>query len=165
MAAKTMNLDLIQEMVNNYKSKQYLSIVTNTINPMNFDAQSLWFTLDALKEFIATIEDEAAKHPEYELKDFGIRFYYSAYPINDLWDQPGYENLADLLNNPTSQQYEKLHTLIGIPTAAINGVNSDFDPYDTKTYTGNKPTGAGLAIMAENHGSLNPPGDPSGLWF
>ena len=160
MASKTMNLDLIEEMVTNYKTKQYLSIVTNTINPMKFDAQSVWFDLNALKEFIEAIEIETAKHPEYGMHDFGVRFYYSAYPDSETCDLPGYESVADLPTN-----YEKLHTLIAVPTANINGCNSDFDPYNVATYTGTKPSGPSCAIMAENHGDLNPPLGTSGLWF
>ncbi|MCF6132401.1 hypothetical protein [Flavobacterium wongokense] len=160
MGTQTMNIDLVQEMVTNYKTKQYLSIVTNTINPMTFDAQSVRFDLTALKAFIDTIEQEVALHPEYNLQDLGVRFYYSAYPNSNDWDKTENQDLA-----PVPSQYAKLHTLIGIPTAMINGVDSDFNPLDTKTYTGIKPTGVGCAIMAENHGDLNPPGSPSGLWF
>ena len=159
MALQKLNLDLVQEMVTNYKTKQYLSIVTNKINPMPFDAQSVWFSLDALKDFITTIETEVAKHPECPLSNFGLRFYYTAYPENDLWSNKGFEDIVGL--NP---QYEKLHTLIAIPTASINGVNSDFDPFDVKTYNGTKPD-AGCAIMAENHGELIPPGSNLGTWF
>jgi hypothetical protein len=160
MATTTMNLDLVEEMVTNYRTRQLLSILTNTINPMTFDAQSVWFDLDSIKTFIATIESEVAKHPEYGLKDFGVRFYYTAYPKDELFDDLGYEQLADLPDN-----YEKLHTLIAVPTAVINGVNSDFDPYDPKTYDGTKPVGTGITIMAENHGNLIPPGSASGTWF
>lgn len=160
MAQKTMKLEIIEEMVTNYKTKQYLSIVTNTINPMKFDAQSVWFDLKALKDFITTIETETAKHPEYEMHNFGVRFYYSAYPDSETSDQPGYESIANL-----PDEYQKLHTLIAIPTAEINGVNSDFDPYDVNTYNGDKPTEIGCAIMAENHGVLIPPTPSSGTWF
>ncbi len=158
--SQTINLDLVQEMVTNYKTKQYLSIITNKINPMTFDAQSVRFNLASLKAFIETIETEVASHPQYDLQNLGIRFYFSAYPADDLWDQPGYEDIANL---PT--QYEKLHTLIGIPAAEINGLDCDFDPLDVKTYNGTKPIGPGCAIMAENHGDLNPPGSSAGLWF
>lgn len=159
---KTMNLDLIEEMVKNYKRKQYESIVTDPINPMRFDAQSVWFSLHSLKEFIKTIETQVAAHPDYPVSNLGIRFYYSAYPNRELWDIPGYEELATL--NP---EYEKLHTLIAIPTTDKDGINLDFDPYDGDTYDGTKPRGVGLAIMAENHGELRPPpfGDTTGLWF
>ena len=160
MAAKKMNIDLVEEMVTNYKTKQYLSILTNKINPMTFDAQSVWFKLDTLKEFIITIEEEAAKHPEHNLKNFGARFYYTAYPKNVVWDELGYEDIAAV-----DEKYEKLHTLIVIPTAEMDGVNCDFDPFDEKTYTGVRPAGAATAIMAENHGSLTPPESRSGLWF
>lgn len=161
MPTNTLNLDLIQEMVTNYKSKQYLSIVTNTINPMTFDAQSVWFELDALKNFIATIEEQVADHPQCPVGQLGVRFYYSAYPKSEQWDEPGYEDIA---NVPTN--YQKLHTLIAIPTAEINGVNQDFNPADVKTYTGVRPpSGEGIAIMSENHGDLTPPKPPIGLWF
>lgn len=156
----TINLDLIEEMVKNYKTKQYQSIITDKVNPMTFDAQSVWFDLEALKSFITSIEAEAASHPEYHMKNFGVRFYYSAYPESVTWGNEGHEDLATL-----NQSYEKLHTLIAIPTAEIDGKNSDFDPYDVNTYDGSKPTGVGLAIMAENHGRLIPPETASGTWF
>jgi hypothetical protein len=158
MASNTMNLDLIQEMVDNYKSKQYLSIVTNKVNPMPFDAQSVRFDLNALKLFIETIESEVAKHPEYKLENLGIRFYYSAYPTEESWEKN--EGL-----NGVPGEYAKLHTLIAIPTAEINKKQSDFDPLDVKTYDGTKPSGERLAIMAENHGFLVPPDHYSNLWF
>ena len=158
--AKTIKLDLIEEMVTNYKTKQYNSIITNTANPMVFDAQSVWFDLEALKTFLATIEDEVAKHPDYDMSNLGVRFYYSAYPDVMAWNNPGHEDLSVV-----DPSYEKLHTLIAIPTAKIDGENSDFDPYDVNTYKGAKPIGVGLAIMAENHGDLCPPGSPTGLWF
>lgn len=159
--ANTLNLDLIQTMVTNYKTKQYLSIVTNTINPMTYDAQSVWFDLAALKSFIATMEDEVAKHPDYDMGKLGVRFYYSAYPDNSAWEIPEFEDSLA----PVPEKYEKLHTLIAIPTGQINGLNSDFDPYDVATYKGDKPVGVGLAIMAENHGDLTPPATSNGLWF
>lgn len=161
MATQKMNLDLVEEMVTNYKSKQYLSIVTNTINPMPFDAQSVWFDLESLKGFVTAIEEETAKHPEYGLKNFGVRFYYSAYPKSESWENPEFGDLATSVDD----KYAKLHTLVGIPTAEMSGVNSDFNPCDTNTYTGNKPSGTGVVIMAENHGILCPPESPTGLWF
>lgn len=158
MEKKTMNLDLVQEMVTNYQTKQLLSILTNTVNPMTFDAKSVWFKLDDLKAFIDEIETETAKHPEYGLTNFGLRFYYSAYPETDKWDE--IEGLSTV-----PKGYEKLHTLIAIPTAEINKKNQDFDPCDVNTYDGSKPTGIGMSIMAENHGGLVPPSSASGTWF
>jgi hypothetical protein len=160
MAQGKLQLALIQEMVTNYKTKQYLSIVTNTINPMKFDAQSVWFDINALKTLINAIESETAQHPQYGMHNFGIRFYYSAYPDSDTSEDPLFAGLDTI---PTT--YEKLHTLIAVPTAEINGVNSDFDPFNTLTYDGTKPTGIGCAIMAENHGALIPPNPSSGTWF
>jgi hypothetical protein len=159
MAQGKLQLALIEEMVTNYKTKQYLSIVTNTINPMKFDAQSVWFDINALKTLIDAIESETAQHPQYDMHNFGIRFYYSSYPDSDS-EEPTFDDLDTIPSN-----YEKLHTLIAIPTAEINGVNSDFDPFNTLTYNGTKPTGIGCAIMAENHGNLTPPGSQDGLWF
>ena len=152
-----MKLELVQSMTDNYKSKQLVSITTNPKIPMAFDAEAVWFDLKKLKEFIDTIETETAKHPEYGLSNFGIRFYYSAYPED--------VNLAQTDAGTVTEKYAKLHTLIMIPTAEINGVNSDFDPYNTDTYKGEKPKGIGTTIMAENHGELYPPMTNEGLWF
>jgi len=160
MATNKMDLGLVEDMVKNYKTKQYVSIVSNKEIPMAFDAQSVWLSLEALKEFIATIEIEVAKYPEYEMHGFGIRFYYSAYPENAAWNHPRCKDIVHL-----NMGYEKLHTLIGIPTAMINDVNSDFDPCNPKTYDGTKPEGPGCAIMAENHGTLIPPNPAEGTWF
>lgn len=153
-----MTISLIEEMVNNYKNKQYQFIIDNTQTPMDFDAKSVHFNLESLKEFIKLIEDEVDKHPEFKLSNLGLRFYYSAYPESDTWNE--HDGLSDLTSD-----YAKLHTLIAIPTAEINGVQFDFDPLDVKTYTGIKPTVASTSIMAENHGPLTPPGSSSGLWF
>lgn len=158
MADNTMKLDLVQEMVTNYQTKQYQSILTNKDNPMEFDAQSVRFSLDALKNFITTIEEQVALHPEHDLKKLGVRFYYCAYPESESWND--HQGLA---NVPT--EYAKLHTLVAIPTAVINDVESDFDPLDVNTYTGDKPTQGGLLIMAENHGGLTPPNPNENLWF
>ncbi|MGC4039684.1 MAG: hypothetical protein QM710_02510 [Flavobacterium sp.] len=155
-----MDLSLVQDMVTNYKTKQYNSIVTNTVNPMPYDAQSSWFSLEALKTFISNLEKEVAKHPEYPVKNFGVRFYYAAYPPNTVWNTPGFEQLAGV-----DPLYAKLHTLIAVPTAQIDGINKDFDPYNVATYTGIKPMGKTATIMAENHGELIPPGSNAGAWF
>lgn len=160
MATNKMNLDLVGKMVTNYKTKQYNSIVTNKMNPMAFDAQSVWLSIEALKGFINTIETEVAKNPEYGLHDFGLRFYYSAYPENNDSGNFAADDLAGL-----DAAYQKLHTVIAIPTALINGNNQDFDPCDPKTYDGTKPSGEACAIMAENHGTLIPPNPAAGTWF
>jgi len=94
MAKKIMNLDLVQEMTTNYQTRQLLSILTNTVNPMAFDAKSVWFDLESIKAFIAEFEYEVAQHPEYHMKNFGIRFYYSAYPKYVTWDDQDMKQLA-----------------------------------------------------------------------
>lgn len=160
MSTTKMTLQLVEEMINNYRTKQYVSITNNPAIPMTFDAQSVWFDLESLKNFIKTIEEETALHPDYKMHNFGMRFYYSAYPNTDTWNDASHEEISSL--NP---HYGKLHTLIAVPTAEINGVNSDFDPFDVSTYDGTKPSGAGISIMAENHGNLTPPNPNAGTWF
>lgn len=151
MSAKKMQLGEVQQMIDNYKSNQLVSITTNPDIPMDFDAQSVWFSLESLKEFIACIEAQVALHPECPVNNLGMRFYYSAYSATPQAGVPS--------------NYGKLHTLVAIPTTDIDGVNSDFDPYDKNTYDGKKPTDPSLGIMAENHGDLCPPLPASGLWF
>lgn len=157
MTPHTMDLEVVQDMVNNYKTKQYVSIVTNKTNPMAFDAQSVNFDLHSLKRYIDAIEHEVALHPEFDLQNLGIRFYYSAYPSTSWEDNP---DLADV-----SADYKKLHTLIAIPTAVVNGVRTDFNPLDVRTYDGAKPTDGSMLILAENHGRLTPPNSDVNLWF
>ena len=156
MPQHTLSMDLIEDMVKNYRDHQLKSIENSTTSPMVFDAHSVWFSLEALKDYIKTIEEEVAKHPKNPISNLGLRFYYSAYPDKEKWND-------ELSNVP--EEYEKLHTVIAIPTTEINGENYDFDPYDNKTYDGTKPTGTGLGIMAENHNALIPPGASMGEWF
>ena len=157
MSTQMMKLELVQLMTDNYKSKQLVSITTNPAIPMDFDATAVWFGLDELKNFINTIETETAKYPEYGLKNFGIRFYYAAYPED--------VSLTQTDAGIVPKKYAKLHTLILIPTAEMEGVNTDFDPYNKDTYDGTKPTVTGCTIMAENHGDSFPPTPNNGLLF
>lgn len=160
MSKHTLTMKLVETLVDNYKNHQLHSIENSVSFPMTFDARAAVFPIKALKSFIETIEEEVAKHPERPLENIGIRFYYAAYPELKDWEDGLYDELK-----PVPLDYNKLHTLIGVPTVEINGVQYDFDPYDVATYEGVKPSDSGMAIMAENHGTLSPPKDTLGLWF
>jgi hypothetical protein len=160
MATHLLPLKLIQRLVDNYKNRQLYSIENSVNYPMAFDATAALFSLEQLKDFIATIEKEVAKHPDRPVSNIGIRFYYAAYPENLNGEDEHYEALETV--NP---EYAKLHTLIAVPSIEIEGLSYDFDPSDVNTYSGQKPSGTGIAIMAENHGVLFPPVAKIGLWF
>ncbi|WNM22994.1 hypothetical protein [Flavobacterium capsici] len=156
MPKHTLNMELVAEMIKNYRTRQLKSIEDSKTWPMAFDAHSVWFSLDELKDFITEIETEIASHPEKPVGNLGLRIYYAAYPTEEDWN-------PDLDTVP--KDYEKLHTVIALPTNEIDGENFDFDPSDVNTYDGTKPTGTGIAIMAENHGFLTPPFSTTGEWF
>jgi hypothetical protein len=160
MSNHLLPLKLIESLVDNYKNRQLHSIENSVDYPMAFDATAALFSLKQLKSFIETIEEEVAKHPEIPVNEIGIRFYYAAYPEDSTMENENNDALEDV--NPA---YAKLHTLIAVPATEIDGISYDFDPFDVNTYNGNKPTGMGIAIMAENHGKLFPPDTKTGLWF
>ncbi len=160
MSKHLLPIQLIENLVDYYKTHQLYSIENSVKFPMAFDATAALFSLEQLKDFIATIEEEVAKHPKTPVNNIGIRFYYAAYPETSNWHGENYEALETV-----DTEYAKLHTLIAVPTMEIDGISYDFDPSDVNTYQGQKPTGKGIAIMAENHGVLFPPGPKVGLWF
>lgn len=160
MSKHKLNLKLVETLVDNYKSRQLYSIENSVSYPMAFDARAAMFSLKALKSFIETIEEEVAKHPERPVENIGVRFYYTAYPELKDWEDELFDELK-----PVPLDYTKLHTLVAVPTMEIAGVCYDFDPFDVNTYDGSKPADTGMGIMAENHGSLYPPGGSTGLWF
>jgi hypothetical protein len=85
------------------------------------DANSIWFSLESLKNFIWKIEQETCKHPCANPLQLGIRIYYGRYPSE--MTEPG---LAGL---PTS--YAQHHTLFMVPTYqdfVNSAVHWDFDP-------------------------------------
>ena len=151
-------------MAKKYRNVQLTSIENAPVNPVPHDAHSLWLDLEVLKDFISKIEQEVAAHPETPVRNLGLRFYYSAYPSNKDWHTPGYEDIADLLNDPETLQYEEKHTLIAVPTFEKAGHNQDFNPADAATYTGTAPMPSST-IMALNHGSMIPPKQSIGEWF
>lgn len=134
----TLPVDLIQNLVDNYRNNQLDCINQNMAID---DAHSIWFDLPTLKNFIAEIETQAQTiDPNVPSADLGIRFYYAAYP--------------QVPQQPIPSNYAKRHTLVMIPTKKENGLNYDFNPFEEEkalAITG------GLAL-AQNHGDLVPPG-------
>lgn len=134
----TLAVDLIQDLVDNYRNNQ-LNCINQNIKID--DAHSVWFDLPALKNFIAEIEAQAQiVDPNVQSNDLGIRFYYAAYP----------ENPAQ----PIPSNYAKRHTLVMIPTKQEEGLHYDFNPFQEE---GKALSVTGIAL-AENHGDLIPPG-------
>jgi hypothetical protein len=170
----TMEFDLVKEMVNNYRNNQLNWILTAPTSNLAMDASAIWFDLATLKNFISSIEEAIALNPDLPTDNVGIRMYYAAYPPIEKWSQPGYEDIADLLDSDETKKYEKLHTLVLVPTTEINAVNTDFNPLDATTYEAGFPTAGPTAVMAltykgtiaaKNHGRLYPPGDITGEAF
>lgn len=132
----TLPVDLIQNLVGNYRNNQLESINQNMTMD---DAHSVWFDLPTLKSFIAAIETQAQViNPNLQNNDLGIRFYYAAYPENPAL--------------PIPSNYAKRHTLVMIPTKKEQDLNYDFNPFEGKALA----VVGGLAL-AQNHGTLVPP--------
>lgn len=157
---QTLKMALVETMVTNYKNNQLQAIETSPTHPMAFDATAAHFSLQQLKSFIHTIETEVARHAEIPVDQLGIRFYYAAYPSENNWQNEENAEIAMV-----DSRYAKLHTLIAVPTIEIKGVVHDFDPFDSSTYTGVKPAGTDVVVMAQNHGGLFPPKSLEGAWF
>lgn len=142
--SSVISTELIQSQVDNYRNNQ-LTIINE--NMMMEDAHSIWFDMVTLKNFIAEIEREAyIVDPEVQTVDLGIRFYYAAYP-----EEP---------EEPISNDYARRHTFIMIPTKKQDDLNYDFNPFETDSET---DTQTALALtskraLAQNHGTLTPPG-------
>lgn len=137
----TLAVDLIQDLVDNYRNNQ-LNCINQNIKID--DAHSVWFDLPALKNFIAEIEAQAQiVDPNVQSNDLGIRFYYAAYP----------ENPAQ----PIPSSYAKRHTLVMIPTKEEEGLNYDFNPFQEEGKA-LSVTGVTAIALAGNHGDLVPPG-------
>lgn len=178
-----LSVPLVHEMVNGYKNNQ-LAKINSSLN-MN-DAHSIRFELETLKAFIYHTEMNAKKH-KVPSKSLGIRMYYSRYPEKETWKRP-FTDLSDFLGNSTTEKYEKLHTLVMIPTIRRGEVDFDFNPLDEKTYTtslkkneaylnngaqtrtaalsGSKSSRSSSSNTgSQNHGSLIPPVIGSGEGF
>lgn len=171
----TLEVGLVHEMVNGYKGNQLQEINNRIPN----DAQSIWFDLETLKQFIYQVEMNA-KQNNVSSQDLGIRFYYASYPEENLWGK-----FPDLIDVPAN--YKKLHTLVGIATINRKGIDYDFDPTNPDTYNKNLKeieaynnpntpvTAMGVSnasrssgsstIGARNHGSVIPPATNGGATF
>ncbi|QXP60224.1 hypothetical protein [Olleya sp. HaHaR_3_96] len=167
----TLEIDLIKDMILGYRDNQLVHI--NAAEKFS-DAHSIWFDLVTLKKFIYHIEYKALnKDNTINPENLGLRIYYSRYPD----EIPG--QYADL--HSVQENYAKHHTLIAIPTnrRKETTTNIDFNPLDTDTFWEGIPSNytgpiASLSISqdrqsqitgAQNHGSLIPPGNTSGLFI
>lgn len=160
----TMNCELIQTLVDNYRKNHLVSIKDKLGID---DAHSIHFDLATLKKFISDIEDETKKNnPGVTDEDLGIRFYYAAYPKAEDW--------AIMANTPISVEYAERHTLVMIPTMKMEDeegmlLNYDINPLDSDTYNINSNRKAialngntglsSLEALSQNHGNLVPPDD------
>ncbi|MCW1964704.1 hypothetical protein [Chryseobacterium viscerum] len=163
-----MSNSLIQALIDNYR-QNHLNAINTSLGIE--DAHSIWFDLPKLKNFIATIEAEAAKvNPATSTEDLGIRFYYATYPKAENW------SIMD--SHPVPVAYAEKHTLVMIPTvkkASETGelVDFDFNPFqstDGKSLALNtlKAKGTGEdpdTGLGENNGILVPPKSPLGESF
>lgn len=172
-----MSNTLIQTLIDNYRQNHLNAI--NTALGID-DAHSIWFDLPKLKNFIAKIEEEAAKaNPDTSAEDLGIRFYYASYPKTENWDI--------MASDPVPQEYAEKHTLVLIPTVkktSENGVayDSDFNPFQANgensnlalnarnfTPSGNVDADGGPqgddTGLGENSGTLVPPAPPMGTSY
>jgi hypothetical protein len=164
----------LQDMANKFKGP--LSIPRRMVTQSNgnrvSDANSIWFSLDALKQFIWRIQKDTCgkKNCEGQPLELGIRIYYSRYPNFDSVDASGNLIYPDLKN--VNRDYDALHTVFMIPTFDSSGYQKDFDPryYDKENgcrpLTINPdgwPVGKPILALtpsnytAQNHGGLCPP--------
>ena len=132
----TLTTKMITSMVGQYSGSQLNSIQSDSLNQIPKDARAIWFDLETLKQFMYQIEHNAGKNfAESKDKTLGVRIYYAAYPTNDKM-----RVMATSQTDPNfsyNPAYEKLHTLVMIPTIAEKeGENFDFNPLDVSTYNG-----------------------------
>ncbi|MDR6373104.1 hypothetical protein J2795_004293 [Chryseobacterium bernardetii] len=168
----TMSNSLIQALIDNYR-QNHLSAINTALGIQ--DAHSIWFDLPKLKNFIAKIEEEAAKvNPSASDEDLGIRFYYASYPKQENW------SIMD--SHPVPTEYAEKHTLVMIPTLkkANEGgelIDYDFNPFqntDGNPLSLNSRSVKGIGGgedddddkgLGENSGTLIPPSPPLGISY
>lgn len=135
------------------------------------DANSIWFSLDALKSFIWEIQkDTCGKSCDGKALQLGVRIYYAKYPQFNLLNTAGGLRYPDIQS--VNKDYESMHTVFMIPTYDSAGYQKDFDPryYDAENKCLPKTIDADtwpvaqriLALTpdnytAQNHGGLCPP--------
>lgn len=170
---------LINDMVSIYRNNQLKNINSTTITTTDGDAHSIWFDLDSIKKFIYHIEKGVEQNKTESVNKLGLRFYYAAYPDKKTWGTT-YKDLGGFLGDTIKEKYEKLHTLVILPTRETKpGEDHDFNPFDAATFanglpkyenempksamkipvTALTPTSktAGEKTGAKNHGTLIPP--------
>jgi hypothetical protein len=175
-----LDVNLIHNMVDNYKDKQLTYIKSS----MREDAHSIWFDLETLKKFVYQLEYQSKKNEKTATIDkLGVRIYYAAYPDTDKMKK--YSDIDWFLGDTIRKKYHDLHTLVMIPTINTSNGDVDFNPTDKSTFTGNGLknnvdkygnnstittfgiTGAlrtsteSTRTGAQNHGTLIPPGNPT----
>jgi hypothetical protein len=165
----SVKMGYFKELVSNYRNNHWSAINNAFIarGTNQVDSRSVWFDLNTLKSFIATIENkvnnECGNHCE---KGLGIRIYFGEY---------------DATNSPKTD-YVNLHTLIMVPTIKDRNKfgtpeeNVDFDPdYLSSCKPMLPPDTADLDILlptinttdmtAMNHGEIIPPPPPPNSMF
>ena len=108
------------------------------------DTQKVWFSIDAMKDYIAYVEAVSA---EKGIAVTGISFHYGVYPKTEEYGI-----------------YGGYQTLVMTPTTTINGKNEDFEPLQS-TYGNAKPFSEAIKnpnakneqCIAANRGSSAPP--------
>ena len=184
----TLTTKMITSMVGQYSGKQLNSIQSDSLNQIPKDARAIYFDLETLKQFVYQIEYNSSKNfAESKDKTLGVRIYYAAYPENDkMRAMESSQTDPNFSYNPT---YEKLHTLVMIPTIRGNDkIDYDFNPLDVSTYNGytrmpktgkyyTDETYSGISlgsssrpqtgenVSARNHGMLYPPDSMTGFGF
>lgn len=176
----TLRFSLIREMIDNYRQTQLKAIENAGENAVIDDANSVLFDLDTLKKFATDIERIVKRNQPKGNPKLAIRMYYAAYPSNTKWNEPGYENLKNLLSKDITRLYERKHTLILIPAIKnTRGDYADFNPLDMTTYNGFKIKNRKqmsfmmakderhdyMSVMALNHGQIIPPATVDGQAF
>lgn len=187
----TMEVQLIRKMTDTYKAKQLNAINNNVatgFTASNSDARAIWFDLETLKAFIYHIEMEAKNQKTpVTSKDLGVHIYYASYPEYKSWGI--YKDLPGTGKKALTSNYQGRHTLVMVPTIRREGIDFDFNPLDTDTYTtplssiekyatglslpGSTPTRtyalrnspSSETTGSQNHGSLIPPGNPNQIAF
>lgn len=99
------------------------------------DANSIWFSLETLKNFIWNIEDAACQNGcNTNSLNLGIRIYYARYPDDDSMNSiPDLQPLPhNTQTNAVPDSYAGHHTIFMVPTfqdATDLRIQWDFDPW------------------------------------
>jgi len=134
---------IAKKLVNNY-TQNHWAIINSSPNFTNIqDSRSVWFDIGYLQKFISQLPPETD----------GIRIYFGEYSDDVIHEILQDQNLAQAI--PNISQYSGLHTLVMIPTMPdADGVSYDFNMTD-EDY--NPDFSNPHALIAENHGTLQPP--------